>query len=600
MTDVAELAAGTLFHPLPAAAPVAFAAAELARYLGRLYGHTPTLRGVAGMRDTVLELAPAGSRAPAPASPRIPTDAEYVVTPADGRIVFAATSPRALLAAAYATLEALGCRWSPSGAAGEHVPAPGAAPRALPASIGRPAFARRAWVSDLNTWHPTLPDRLATRLPSDTAFVDWMAKTGATGFLFIRHANDEQWVVPELLPELVRRGLDVEWGGHALPELLPRAIFDRHPEYFPVGYGGERTDLGNACTASRAALDTIHARARDARTTIPGAGDLHVWGLDVVGGGWCACAACRSLSPSDQALRVANAVAAGQPPDGRVYHLAYHDTIHVPATVRPDPRVWAEFAPRERCYAHALDNPTCAANRPYRDALAAHLDAFAGRVDVFEYYADAILFGGCAAPLVEVIARDLDYYRRAGVRGVSCLTFGTYSLLAHGINVEAFAQGAVDPERARTARDAYCTRAYGAAAAPLIGYFVALESLMAAVVTYGDVKLPPVRTDVRAALRRALDAVPAARRHLAAAGNGAAVAAQHALLDYTAATVAGLDEWVAARLDHAGDRAERALDTLAAALDHIRTLEPTIAGTWGTHDLEITHAFYDGALRTRS
>ena len=583
MTDTAALAAGTLFHPLPATGPVAFAVAELGRYLERLYGRAPMACGIPGMDECALELAPAGSHGPN-TTPRLPADAEYIVVPADGRLACAGASPRALLAAAYATLEALGCRWSPAGAADEHVPGPGAAARTLPTLVGRPAFARRAYVSDLNTWHPGVPERMAARLPSDTAFIDWMAKTGATGFLFIRHANDDQWVIPALLPELSRRGLDVEWGGHVLPELLPRALFERHPDWFPVGADGARTDFGNACTASTPALDTICERARAARESIPGAGDLHVWGLDLFGGGWCACVACRTLSPSEQALRVANAVAAGQPSGGRVYHLAYHDTIRAPRTVRPDPRVWVEFAPRERCYAHALDDARCETNRPYREALAAHLDTFAGRVDVFEYYADAILFGGCAVPLVEVIARDLEFYRRAGVRGVSCLTFGTYSVLAHGINLDAFARGALAPARARGAPTS------------LAAYFSALEGLMADVVTYGDVKLPPARADVRAALRRALDAEPATRRHLV--GDDPSVAAQRVLFDYTIATLRGLDAWLAAHLQRAGDGADDALDALAAAIDHVRTLHPDVAGTWGTHDLEITHAFYDAALRT--
>src|SRR5207247_261980 len=167
------------------------------------------------------------------------------------------------------------------------------------------------------------------------------------------------------------------------------------------------------------------------RAARPGATDFHLWGLDLAGGGWCACPQCSGLSTADQALAACNAVADTLGPGGRVFHLAYHDTLGAPRAVRPDPRVWAEFAPRERCYAHALDDPACATNAAYRRALDAHLELFAGRVHVFEYYGDAILFGGCAVPLAEVVERDLDYHARAGVRGVSCLVFGQYSLCAY-------------------------------------------------------------------------------------------------------------------------------------------------------------------------
>src|SRR5207249_5015761 len=94
--------------------------------------------------------------------------------------------------------------------------------------------------------------------------IDWMAKRGATGFLFIRHANDTQWVIPELVRELGRRGLDLEGGGHVLVELLPRALFAAHPEYFPCAPGGGRFDLGNVCTASPGA-----SAATRTRSTIP-------------------------------------------------------------------------------------------------------------------------------------------------------------------------------------------------------------------------------------------------------------------------------------------------------------------------------------------
>ena len=46
--------------------------------------------------------------------------------------------------------------------------------------------------------------------------------------------------------------LGIEVGGHALPALLPRTLFAAHPEYFPVGPDGHRTDLGNVCPSSTA------------------------------------------------------------------------------------------------------------------------------------------------------------------------------------------------------------------------------------------------------------------------------------------------------------------------------------------------------------
>jgi len=487
--DLARLAAGVLLVPEGAPEPVAFAAAELGAYLGRMFGRGPARRSAAGPGGSWLCLAPEGTPVPERAL-AVPGGAEFVVQPADDAAVVSGASPRALVAGVYALLEAAGCRWSPHGSSGEHVPGPDGALRPVPTLAMRPVFARRAFAADLATWHYSVPERLAARLPSDVAFIDWMAKRGATGLLFIRHANDTQWVIPELVPELRRRGLDVEGGGHVLVELLPRSLFATHPEYFPLAPDGRRSDLGNVCTASAEALAVVRERAVAARAALPGATDFHLWGLDLAGGGWCACPRCSGLSPADQALKVSNAVADALGPGGRVFHLAYHDTLEPPRAVRPDPRAWAELAPRERCYAHALDDAACATNAGYRRALEAHLTLFAGRVHVFEYYGDAILFGGCAVPLAEVVQRDLDCYARAGVRGVSCLVFGRYSLWAYGVNLEAFTRGALSPAAAASARGAHAAR-FGPAAEPMMRYLAALEGVMAEVVTYGDVLLPP-------------------------------------------------------------------------------------------------------------
>jgi uncharacterized protein DUF4838 len=603
--DLLCLAGGHLHHPEPASAPVGFAAVELATYLGRLGGTVPVRRPRRGPRGAWLWLA-TGDREPPVAALAPPEAGEWEIRPAGDAVAIVGATPGALVRAVYALLEAAGCRWSPHGPADEYVPGRDAVVQSLTARVGRPAFARRAWVSDLATWHYTMPARLAERLPADLAFVDWMAKTGATSFLFIRHANDTQWVVPELGPALAMRGLEIEGGGHALVELLPRERFATHPEDFPVGPDGRRHDHGNACTSSPGALALVADGVRAACDAIPGASGLHLWGLDLPGGGWCHCASCAAWTPSDQALRVCNAAAERIGPGRRVFHLAYHDTLGPPRAVRPHAAVWAEFAPRERCYAHAIDDPACARNAVYRDALARHLDLFAGRVDVFEYYADAILFLGCSVPLVEVIARDLDYYALAGVRGVSCLTFGTYSLAAYGVNVEAFARGARDPAATRGARAVHCARRYGARAAAMDRYLACLEGALGSVVTDGDVGLPP-RAPARAAraqagLDRALGHESELRRLLADAAappaDGRLVADGH-LLDYTLAVLAALRDWVASRLDPAapGARAEDALAALAAATAHVHAAGPDFAGTWGMYDLDLVHAFYGAALR---
>ena len=591
--DLGRLAAGVLHRAERETAPAAFAAAELRRYLALLFGTAPTERPVAGGSGTWLRLTLTDDIVSRAAG--LPeAGAEWAIVPDAGGVTITAAAPRGLVAGVYALLEAVGCEWSADGR--ERLPP--APSREVRAIEGRPAFARRAWASDLGTWHYGVPARLAERLPSDVAFIDWMARRGATGLLFIRAANDTQWSVPELVPELERRGLTLELGGHVLTELLPRALFAEHPEYFPM-IEGARSDLGNLCPSSGAlAVVTETARAAFAGTT-----DVHVWGLDTMGGGWCGCDRCRLLTPSDQALLVCNAVAEALGNDVRVFHLAYHDTLEAPRTVRPLPGVTAEFAPRERCYAHALDDAGCDTNRRCRAAFEQHLERFSS-VHVFEYYGDAILFGGCAVPLVDVCAADLAYYQRAGAGGVSCLTFGRFSLLAHGTNVEAFARGAIRPADARTGRATHCARRFGPGADPMRRYVAALEAAMARVVTYGDIKVPPAREAVRVALGHVLDAVPELRSLLqdavSAGAPDAELAAERTLLEYTVATLAALRGWLDAVVAQPGGAdAEHAVTALTEAVELLGTVPIELKGTWGAYDLEIANAFYAATLRSR-
>ncbi|GIW18573.1 MAG: hypothetical protein KatS3mg064_1730 [Tepidiforma sp.] len=92
----------------------------------------------------------------------------------------------------------------------------------------------------------------------------------------------------------------------------------------------------------------------------------HLWADDLRAGGWCACGGCAGMTPSDQALEATNLVAEALErvdPAAQVAHLAYHDTLEAPQRVRPRANVAALWAPRNRCYAHALDDGGCRRNR---------------------------------------------------------------------------------------------------------------------------------------------------------------------------------------------------------------------------------------------
>lgn len=566
--------------------PTTFAAEELQRYLHRMIGvHLPILRD--GAANTLV----VGT----PAQPHVrPADREtFVIDPEPSRITLQAGAPRALLTAVYALLERLGCRWSLHGPDEEVVPRLDGSVR-LDRVEHTPRFAVRGYVSDIMTWHYTQPEHFQARLDDDRAFIDWMGKSGANAFFYIRHPFDTQLTIPELLPDFQRRGTDVEYGGHVIPLLLPRELYREHPEFFPASGSGARSDHGNLCTSSAAALATASRNAVQYVHDYPEMSVLHIWGADLWHGGWCQCADCASFSVQDQSLRVCNAVARGLAQAGAprpVCYLAYHDTLDADLGVRPDENVFVEFAPRERCYGHALNDPACVTNRRYATALERYVELFAGRVRLFEYYGDAILFFGCQVPLTEIIAADMAYYAQLGVPGITLLQFGTYSLWAYPLNFLAYADAGRGVCSPAGVRREYCAR-FGRNADASATIFAAVEHVMQRVVTYGDIRRPPKAADtarhVLAAVDAALPRLVQAGEELAALG-GDALAAQATLMRYTCGVLRAVRQQVQDTLaGHPSD----AEPEFTAALRTLDAVERRFKGLWGSVDLPVIHSFF--------
>lgn len=290
----------------------------------------------------------------------------------------------------------------------------------------RPAFAERGIVLGCDglhaAWRDWLPfvrrNGLTTVFFHDTPPSRWEAREGdGAGQLFGLWDREGA----EIAAEARRLGLRLEFGGHHLSTLLPREAFERHPEWFPLR-GGERR-RHNLCVSDAGARAALQEGAARFFARFRGFAVYHLWADDLRAGGWCACSGCAGMTPSDQALEATNLAAEvleQLEPGARVAHLAYHDTLEAPQRVRPRENVDALWAPRNRCYAHALDDPGCRRNREHLAGLE-RLAAWFGapeRVRVFEYYSDGILFKWMAPPLLEVIPRDLAAYARLGVGGV--------------------------------------------------------------------------------------------------------------------------------------------------------------------------------------
>jgi len=533
-------------------------------------------------------------------------DAFEIARPSPKSIAVSAGSNRGLIHGVCDLMEKLGANFAPG--------APARFPQTDPATLSKvkpyrvePAFSRRAFASDLMTWNYTFPERLEEHLKFDRQFIGWMGRRGANAFEYIRHAHDTRLRIDQIVDESSAWGIDNEYGGHVLPILMPRERFESNPEYFPASPDAKREARGNLCVSNRDALKVVADGAVAWLREYPENRLLHIWGADVSGGAWCACAQCSELSPQIQYMTVVNAVAGADEVAASgvlVTYLAYHDTIDPAPGLKPLANVMFEWAPRERCYAHAIDDRACETNRRYFGSLKRYIEIFQGRGHVFEYYADAILFGGLGFATPSIIARDLLAYRKLGIGGVSCLTFGAYSVLASAVNLEAFVRAARSPDfESEEATDAAAAGRHPQTHVMAKAYR-AIEKATALILDYGEVMTPykmPARKaaskkqDLARALKQIESAVDIAKE---LGARDALCAAEAELWSFGLEIVEGLGDYLRAREENGVVRrmlGEAAIANIAAAIDHIRAIDAETKGTWGAYDLEwIREIWLDG------
>lgn len=440
-------------HGASATQVTEFAFAELRRFLDK----TPA---PGKPRDIQFEIRPG------------PRDAfEFAQAPGD-RLRVIAANDRSCLYAAYAILQSLGWRFAVPGE--DHLDAP--SPDRWKALLGR-TEASFEW-RGLSLSSPDTRELLAV--------IDWMPKVRMNSLFVGHNGNIEQSLA--VMAELKRRGIRLDTGGHIFKDFLPAKLFDPHPEYFRMKENVRRRD-GNFCTADPQTLRILAENAVDYARKLPDAQVFHFWGDDVEGGSWCECPRCRKHSPDEQLMAASNAVAAAlavERPGARVDFLLYHDTIEIVDPLKPAGNIFACYAPRERCYAHALGDPACARNVWYSQCLERAHDIFGSRITVFEYYNTFMLWRCLGVAMPATILADLHYYKSKGIEDVQTLHFGQITNWAYPLNTYVFARSAWDASLTRDALVSdFCRDRYGSEQAPiLISAVRALEEATMQAITY--------------------------------------------------------------------------------------------------------------------
>ena len=225
-----------------------------------------------------------------------------------------------------------------------------------------------------------------------------------------------------------RKGVGVEYEMHALDPLLPRSLFDEHPEYFRMDSTGVRVADYNMCFSNPEAVEAMRPQLEKALKWMkPTTHRYFLWGDDKQ---WkyCYCEHCRHLSPSEQTLLYENALLAmlrEYDPEATLAHLAYHQTLPAPQKVAPADGVFLEFAPILRDYAFPLSDEQF-------QSLKENLLVFpAATQHILEYWLDESMnarWKRTERPALSIdgshIERDILLYRSLGACSVT--TFATW------------------------------------------------------------------------------------------------------------------------------------------------------------------------------
>lgn len=231
-----------------------------------------------------------------------------------------------------------------------------------------------------------------------------------------------------LLRECRKRNIDIEFELHILREILPRELFDDHPEYFRMDSTGKRQREFNMCFTSDEAYREIENNLSGLLQWLKPTTHRYFLWTDDVNNAFCHCPSCARYSESEQALIYENrllSILKKTDPMAKVAHLAYVNTLKAPQKVIPEQGVFLEYAPIARDYSKPLPEV-------HLSHLKENLKVFpASTAHILEYWLDVSMFSRWDRHDLKRIPwdqqncrRDVALYRKLGIGSIT--TFGAW------------------------------------------------------------------------------------------------------------------------------------------------------------------------------
>ena len=252
----------------------------------------------------------------------------------------------------------------------------------------------------------------------------------------------------QLVDYAASRGLMVEYEFHAAGNLLPRELFDTHPEYFRVNEEGQRTPEWNFCVSNSEAMELVVNRAMEIIKSLYGSRPYYYIWMDDKRQSHCRCPRCCGMSSSDQQMLVINRIARALKawkPEAKIAYLAYFDNVN-PPTIPPEDNVFLEYAPYEKYIAKGPEREEKV--RWERACLQKLLEVFGTKdAKILEYWYDNSLFSKRVKPPAKftldraALERDMAYYQSLEVSCIAsfaCYLGSDYDELYDPVDISDF------------------------------------------------------------------------------------------------------------------------------------------------------------------
>ena len=379
-------------------------------------------------------------------------------------VVLVGKAPRGALNAVYTFLETrLGFHWPEPGE--EFVP-----------NVSEPKFDGLEIVSN-----PAFPYRgiaIHGRCGGEffAKLADWLAKNRLNGFqVFCGHYDQLR---PKALPEIIKRGLFPNIGGHSRGYFFPSdTYFKEHPEYFAL-VGGQRQAHTQLCYSNLASVPEYAANVVKFAKERPEIGMVSLWPED--GYGFCECDLCKSKSPTDVILNYANALATvigKELPELKCEFLSYILYTVPPQTIKPVPNLvptYCEYWSRNQFHPITMD---LSQNKKCRSELDGWIAA-SQEVTIFSYYGDDCIKRYLYNPVMDVIVADFRHYQQVGLKGHFLLLTNPESWWSNAPHLYAYSKAAWNPAvELATIETDYYDSLYGPASTAMQAHAKACRAL---------------------------------------------------------------------------------------------------------------------------